>query len=117
ASEVSAKLKDMAAVLGRPRAEVFPKQDRLEPTEHGNWINLPYHNVAGPTNRYALDENGKGLVTLAEFLDYAESRVISAAELRAFNARKPQPMDNGQRAALSLDPQREFADGPPCLQH
>jgi hypothetical protein len=78
--------------------EVFPKNNKLNLGDKGNWINLPYYGAKG-TNRYAVNDIGKPL-TFEQFLPYAEGRAISEARF------------------LSLDPQHTgpFADGPPCLQ-
>src|ERR1035437_6751148 len=37
------KLKQFAAAIGYPKAEIFPKQDEMHsPEDIGNWINMPY---------------------------------------------------------------------------
>lgn len=41
-------MREATAALGRPRVEVFPKQDRLAPGMVGNYINLPYHGADRP---------------------------------------------------------------------
>ena len=62
-------LSSWAAKLGFGGSEVFPKQSyRLDESDIGNWINLPY---------YASNErmcwNGERWLTLDEFLDAAEA--------------------------------------------
>ena len=41
------KLKDMAAILGYARAEIFPKQNQVDMHKGGtgSFLNLPYHNL------------------------------------------------------------------------
>jgi hypothetical protein len=74
------KLTEWAAAVGFPDAEVFPKQDALADGEFGNWINLPY--AGGDRSlRYAYGMDGA--LTPDEFLDFAESKRITAAELEA----------------------------------
>jgi len=101
AEHVRDRLNKMAEALGFPATEVFPKQKIIKPEDVGNWINLPYFNCPGPTNRYGLDVDGKALVELHDFVVNAESRKIS------------------KEAFLKLEiPELEkpFKDGPPCLQ-
>lgn len=43
---VRQKAMEVAALLGFPRSEIFPKQSRLANSkDFGNWINMPYFNV------------------------------------------------------------------------
>lgn len=93
-------LTQWAAVIGYPRAEVFPKQISLAgEADVGNGINVPYYN-AERTTRYAIGPDGRAL-TLDEFLDLAESRMADGDNL-------PE-VDDG----LADD----MKDAPPCLQH
>ena len=83
--------------VGYPKAEIFPKQDKLNQDKEGsqqlgNWINLPYFDHQN-TNRYAW---GGEKLTLDEFLDLAESSL-------------QRPDDRS-----GADP--EHADAPPCIQ-
>lgn len=78
--------------------EIFPKQIKLAPDVTGNWINLPYYGN-GSTQRYAVTADGTKL-SITEFLDYAESKAISATTLEA----------------LEADVEGTFRQGPPCLK-
>ena len=84
ATKVRAMLARWAALLEVPKAEIFPKQNRLlgEPGKKqlGNWINLPY--LAGDaTVRYAFRNGNK--LSLPQFLDVCEQLRISDAEIAA----------------------------------
>jgi hypothetical protein len=98
AAVVRQKLVGYAKTLGYGGSEVFPKQEKLIAEDTGNWINLPYFDGKGPTQRYALDADGNALITLAEFVAYAEQHAVTEAQL--VEARGAAP----------------FSDGPPCLQ-
>ena len=80
---------------GQP-IEVFPKSFNLQDNNEGNWINLPYY-AAWATVRYAVLPDGSHL-SFSDFLDYAEGRRISAAELEG------------------LVPESMWDGGPPCLR-
>ncbi len=92
-------LQSVAARVGYPRSEIFPKQHHLGNEkgggrQKGNWINLPYF-LADETVRYAY-KNGRKL-TLAEFLDFAEeSKLPDTAYMSVVMADHP--------------------DAPPCVQ-
>jgi hypothetical protein len=82
---------------GRP-IEVFPKADRLEVTQQGNWISLPYWGaLGGKVDRVAVEADGNPL-TFEQFLNHAEERRLSRLELEA------------TEAGGGLYP-----EGPPCL--
>lgn len=74
-----------ASMLGWAGCEVFPKQDRLltdsdGERQLGNWINLPWFDaLSDDCLRYAVE--GGRRVSFEYFLDLAESRRISAAQL------------------------------------
>jgi hypothetical protein len=94
------KLQNPPYPNGQPHPiEIFPKQTKIDATDpgKGNWINLPYYGN-GTTERYAVTEEGDKL-ELAAFLDYAESRAITAIELEG----------------LEPDIHEAFQEGPPCL--
>jgi hypothetical protein len=112
AAVVQNKLREFAVVLGHPGVEIFPKQRQLGPDDLGNWINLPYHHVDGPTMRYALDSQGDALATLADFVLYAEQNAVSAEEFTAVVCAQ---RASSQPAAPAVHG-TAFADGPPCLQ-
>lgn len=113
ARTVVQKLKSWSKALGRTEnpdgrpIEIFPKQDRLKPTEVGNWINLPYYGGEA-TNRYAVKDGSR--ITLEEFLDLAEETMVTALELEMIEAEFPQAEGGDQGTGET------FGDGPPCLQ-
>ncbi len=102
---VRAKLKSWHNSLGLKSnpdgrtIEVFPKADRLQSTEQGNWISLPYWGALGKATieRVAIKADGLPL-SFEQFLDYAERQRISPVELEAVEA------TGGM-----------FPEGPPCL--
>lgn len=69
AKSLRTNLRLMAMRVGYPDAEVFPKQDSLDDSRLGNWINLPYFD-AKDTVRYCW--MGKP-ITLEHFIETAES--------------------------------------------
>lgn len=103
ATIVQKKLAEWAAALGYGGTEVFPKQtSRVNENDRGNWINIAYYGATGeaPTNRFCV-RNGKPIIALDEFVQYAEDMRIAERAL----------------AGLSVQLGNLFADGPPCLQH
>jgi len=86
------------------KTEVFPKQSsRKSDIDVGNWINLPYFDVA-KTNRFAFGPGGVAL-SLEDFLNLAESRKVTPDE---FEAWEPQ--------TTAEDVVKEILDeAPPCL--
>lgn len=86
-----------AADLGYGASEIFPKQNMLGKGDVGNWINLPYFDMAN-TIRYGVDKDGP--MVLAKFLDMAEAMAEAADLEKEFSDRDLEP------------------DGmPPCLSH
>ena len=57
------KLKTYAAAIGHARAEIFPKQEKIniERGDVGSFLNLPYHNLDN-TVRYAFDSDGNAML-------------------------------------------------------
>jgi len=98
---VRERLKMMAEAIGYPAVEIFPKQRQLGPGDVGNWINLPYFNCEGPTNRYAYNKEGKAIPSLDLFVAYVEQNKV---DKEYFLEMKVKSMD------------KPFMDGPPCLQ-
>lgn len=85
--------------LGRAGCEIFPKQQSLDvdtdgERQRGNWINLPWYYYTD-SERHTV-EGGKR-IRFEYFLELAESRCISPAELH----------ERGSDA---------HAEAPPCLQ-
>ncbi len=100
---VRLKMAEWSVAIGHPGVEVFPKQSSLANNKDvGNWLNMPYFDAPHKTTRHGWHE-GKAM-KIEAFLDFAESRKVSAAALDAFTL--PSAMGDA-----------EFADGPPCLQH
>jgi hypothetical protein len=89
------KLKEWAAALGYPKAEVFPKQDSIERDEVGNFVNMPYFGGS----RLAVF-NGENIEDPTAFVRLARTVAKSSDEVLSF--------------VLMNDD--EFEDGPPCLQ-
>lgn len=104
AADMMSKLREFAAMMGYGDSEIFPKQTQLlrEKGDLGNWLNMPYFKADGG-NRYAVDDQGRGL-SIKKFLDLAEANRLSAKQFLKMRPKAPE-------AAL------DFADGPPCLQH
>jgi len=100
AETVRKKLGTLATALGYPKIEIFPKQEKLEKGQVGNWINLPYFN-AKYTERYAFDDDNQPIADFEKFLDYAESKRVLPED---FEARKIVAQDI------------PFSDAPPCIQ-
>lgn len=87
AALVRDKLAHWAAALGHPGVEVFPKQSRLASKDDvGNWINMPYFD-ADLTLTYAIEAGAA--VDAERFLQLAESRAISEAQLRELELTGP----------------------------
>jgi hypothetical protein len=103
AALVIQKLKEWAIYLKINRnpdgrdIEIFPKQEVINPGDIGNWINLPYYNVNN-TNRFAYVNEHPA--TVADFIEHAQSKTITANMLEAFE--------------INLESQ--LFEAPPCLQ-
>lgn len=100
---VQSKLREMAALLGYAGCEIFPKQVmRVNVSDRGNWINIPYFGVLQTpgTSRYAVNL-GKQLLDLEEFLKHAESMQVCSKDF----------------TQGICEASEKFHDGPPCLQH
>jgi len=90
-------LSKWSALLGYPKAEIFPKQDKIESDEDtGNWINAPYFG-GDKTVRYAV-RDGKNL-SPGEFLNLADQAATTKGEIKKLKVSEG-----------------DFSDGPPCLQ-
>lgn len=98
------KLTLVARALGRPNTEIFPKQDKLEDGQVGNWINMPYFNSES-TLRYCI-KNGLEL-SAQDFINEVSENAMSIQQLVAF-----QPDIKIENEELDI----EFIDAPPCLQ-
>jgi hypothetical protein len=102
---VQQTLKRWAAVLGHPRAEIFPKQSKIGGDNVGNWINLPYFG-GDNTTRYCVDASGA--MQLGAFLDrvvyFDPNASVDEAPVRGLDPRLPPCL-----AALSEKPLPEGA--------
>jgi len=98
------KLALVARALGHQNAEIFPKQDKMDEGDIGNWINMPYFN-AESTTRYCL--KGGIALTAEEFINHVAENALSVQQLVGYQPE--QICDAGK------DP--EFEDAPPCLQY
>ncbi|TCA40292.1 hypothetical protein E0H72_21055 [Rhizobium leguminosarum bv. viciae] len=98
AADVRRKAREIAATIGYPSAEIFPKQDAVDRAsgESGSWINMPYH-LAENTNRHAVKENGLAM-SLAEFLDLAERSAIAPDQLMALKVGSRERLDKADTA-------------------
>jgi len=102
------------AIAGKD-AEVFPKQTARREGETGNWINLPYHRSA-KTDRYAFRDGVK--LNIGEFIEYAESKRITLAELEVPGTVQRQQRDTVDTEAPEHDPgdpKKMLWEAPPCL--
>jgi len=98
---VVARIRQMAASLGYGACEIFPKQSKIlvERGDMGQWINLPYFNLAN-NQRYALNGRGNPL-DLTEFLAYVETKKVTKEQLENLDIRIPDILPGG----------------PPCLNY
>jgi hypothetical protein len=106
-------LLDWALALGCSKdVEIFPKQDYLEPTECGNWLNMPYYGGRYST-RYGIGPHGS--LTPEEFLEVAERLAIRQDRLTpAPSLPKPKPA-KGSKAEPSQSPM-DWSKAPPCME-
>lgn len=119
---VQAKLKNIAAAIGHPKAEIFPKQIVLEQGEHGNWLNMPYF---GSTRK--CYHEGEWLGRTA-FLDFAESRRMSMANLMDMEISKVKASRKKSDKKTTIAPTHDrevqvirvkdidWSEGPPCQE-
>ena len=94
--QLKTKLKEMAAVLGHARTEIFPKNAVLKGKKLGNFLNIPYFG-GDKTDRYALDEDGKRC-SLEQFYTLYEANVKNKIEDLSYEK-----------------PDDYFKEGPICL--
>lgn len=130
AATVRDNMKVYAAILGYPGVEVFPKQDRIEGEDYGNWINMPYFGGAR-SMRYALSTAGEA-ISIDEFLATAETmQPLQAMSVPEPDYYEGSRMDENEADDGDVDesepeqdqheqPQRKqgssgFGGAPPCL--
>lgn len=98
------KLALLARAIGHTNAEIFPKQDQLNETDIGNWINMPY--FAGEmTTRYCL--KGGIALSIEEFISHVGECALSMQQL----------VDLKIDSIFESESDPEFEDAPPCLQY
>jgi len=97
AESVQDALSFFGILLGYKKAEIFPKQRKLEKNKIGNWINLPYFN-ADKTQRFAYNDAHEPL-DLFNAIQFIEERTIDILELERLIENFP------------------HKEGPPCLQY
>lgn len=97
AGSVQDALSFFGILLGYKKAEIFPKQRKLDRGRVGNWINLPYFDAEN-TKRFCYSPDGKPL-DLFNAIQYIEEHTIDILELEKLIENFP------------------HMEGPPCLQH
>jgi len=102
ARDMQIKLTEIAAWIGYGESEIFPKQIELNSKGTGNFLNLPYNHPEYPT-RYALDDEGNALDTLAMFIKHYESKVVSQISMVVIEK------------AVTEKKNDDFKGAPPCL--
>lgn len=98
------KLTIVSRAVGHPNAEIFPKQDTLNPGDIGNWINIPYFNHTA-TMRYSI--KGGISLTAEEFITHVSENAITQQQLVSFQ----------MESILEPHEDPEFNDAPPCLRY
>jgi len=103
ASLMRARLGEFAKTLGYPTAEIFPKQDRIDPERNdvGGWINLPYAAASGTCVRFMVRPDGSRY-SPTEFLEEA--------------GRLAQGQEFFETPFKVINRDAYFPEGPPCLQ-
>jgi hypothetical protein len=91
-----------------PSTEIFPKQDTIRAEDDGSWINLPYF---GDTC-HGLDETGKRKLTLEEFLEFVDDRVVDKDDI--WKGSDPKPLEIDEEQDTSEDG-GEAEGMPPCI--
>lgn len=104
AAEAIKLMRSWVTALGFPKAEVFPKQEKVDEDSVGNWINLPYHNHLD-ADAYALGLSGERL-TLEEFEQLANAYLAKPGDLRPVE----QKQQSKRQAKGDLD------GAPPCIE-
>jgi len=96
------KLKTYASAIGHARAEIFPKQEKIniDRGDVGSFLNLPYHNLEN-TVRYAFNNNGEPILNVEKFFEHYEKNVLS--------------VDQFNNLKLKETEEDDFLEMPPCL--
>jgi len=95
------KLMEIGACLGYAEEEFFPKQSKVnfEQGDTGNMLQLPYFDCE-QTLRFAYDDKGEELIDFDKYLDFVESKKISAKEFLAIDV---------------INIENEWEGAPPCI--
>lgn len=103
AAIVRDKLKQMAAILGYAKTEIYPKQDNViaERGDIGSYLNIPYFNYKDPI-QYALSDEGEKL-SLEEFFKMHDQYVLTPDQLYSFKTKQDKKIND------------KFKGMPPCL--
>lgn len=108
AQPIYKKIKQLIRDFQFPKADHYPAQHKLSDNSAGSWINMPYFGAEKPFEvdtqyaRYGFNDAGEPLLSVGEFLDFAESKIVTAQEFLDWQV-------EGFEDQL-------FHDGPPCLQ-
>lgn len=114
AHRVRRLLRSIAERCGKPRLEIFPKQDRLEPGQVGNYVRLPYPGGRVADGGHRAVWNGSGPLSIEEFLSEAGDWRNDPEDLDAALEAYGLPLDPpAERARRSL-PVLNGADFLPC---
>lgn len=125
AEKLQAALRSLAAVVGFPDSEIFPKQTHVDDDTSGNWMVMPYFGGTFDGKlkfQCGLKKTGAEM-TVNEFLSFAEKSRITGEQLAAIST--PAGDDRPRKKSSRLPPQvsvhkpqpgEPFGDGPPCLQ-
>ncbi len=106
ATDVRHILKKFAYALGYERGvEIFPKQNKLQPADQGNFVNLPYHN--GNT-RVLINHEGESL-NFKDAMLYAPKRLTNKGNWSKFKL-----LDHGKEQHRN---DRTFAYGSFAKKH
>ena len=98
AESMRSRMKEMASLMGRPNAEIFPSRSNMDDKSTSNWINMPYYDCMNGL-RYGITENGDALEP-EEFLKFAETR----KQTPQFFSEPTKVSDSG------------LSDAPPCIE-
>lgn len=105
ASDVREHAEKYLKVLGLPSdTEIFPKQEAIQGSDMGSWINIPYMGGTRP----CLGADGKSEMTLEEFYEYAAEMEVHPSDL-GFRAREL------EQPVTSNEADEDWEGAPPCV--
>lgn len=111
AANMRKKLDSMAKALGfLGKIDLFPRQEEIDfdAGDRGNFINIPFYG-GNRGVRYMYDDNGEAS-TVDHFFELYDKYCLTAEQFQGLNYTKEE-----KKAEESLG-EKEFKDGPPCLQ-